>query len=138
MRASGFISDCVYLLYQKCHKINPNRGGSQADSFNWIINKKAMINLINCDNKCFQSAVTISLSHEEIENTKKNIQKEYKKGLKHLSRKDDWENFEKNSPIIVPNTLLVKKEKIYPPYVSKQNSKREKQVILLMIPNGEK
>ena len=97
-----------------------------------------MINLINCDDKCFQSAVTISLSHEEIENTKKNIQKEYKKGLKHLSRKDDWENFEKNSPIIVPNTLLVKKEKIYPPYVSKQNSKREKQVILLMIPNGEK
>ena len=73
MRAGGFISDCVYLLYQKCHKINPNRGGSQTDSFNWIINKKAMINLINCDDKCFQSAVTISLSHEEIENTKKNI-----------------------------------------------------------------
>ena len=29
-------------------------------------------------------------------------------------------------------------EKIYPAYVSKQNSKHEKQVILLMIPNGEK
>ena len=64
-----------------------------------------MINLINCDDKCFQSAVTISLSHEEIENTKKNIQKEYKKGLKYLSSKDDWEYFEKNSPIIAPNTL---------------------------------
>ena len=30
-----------------------------------------------------------------------------------------------------------KKEKIYPAYVSKHNSNREKQVILLMIPNGE-
>ena len=78
MRASGFISDCVYLLYQKCHKINPNRGGSQIDSFNWIINKKAVINLINCDDECFQSAVTISLSHEEIEKQKRI----YKKNIK--------------------------------------------------------
>ena len=29
------------------------------------------------------------------------------------------------------------KEKIYPAYVSKNNSNHEKQVILLMIPNGE-
>ena len=32
---------------------------------------------------------------------------------------------------------MVKKKKIYPAYVSKHNSNREKQVILLMIPNGE-
>ena len=30
-----------------------------------------------------------------------------------------------------------KKEKIYPDYVSKRDSNREKHVILLMIPNGE-
>ena len=30
-----------------------------------------------------------------------------------------------------------KKEKIYPAYVSKHNSNRENQVILLMISNGE-
>ena len=34
--------------------------------------------------------------------------------------------------------MYAKKEKIYPAYVSKHNSNREKQVILLMISNGEK
>ena len=34
--------------------------------------------------------------------------------------------------------LYAKKEKIYPGYVSKHNSNREKQVILLMISNREK
>ena len=32
---------------------------------------------------------------------------------------------------------MIKKKKIYPSYLSKHNSNREKQVILLMIPNGE-
>ena len=32
---------------------------------------------------------------------------------------------------------MLKEKKIYPAYVSKHNSNREKQVILLMIPNGE-
>ena len=33
---------------------------------------------------------------------------------------------------------MLKKEKVYPAYVSKHNSNREKKVILLMILNGEK
>ena len=33
---------------------------------------------------------------------------------------------------------MLKNKKIYPFYVSKHNSNYEKQVILLMIPNGEK
>ena len=33
--------------------------------------------------------------------------------------------------------MYAKKEKIYPAYVSKHNSNCKKQVILLMIPNGE-
>ena len=36
------------------------------------------------------------------------------------------------------NVLYAKKEKIYPAYVSKHNSNREKQGIVLMISNGEK
>ena len=32
---------------------------------------------------------------------------------------------------------MLKKKKIYPAYVSKHNSNREKQVIILMIPNEE-
>ena len=42
-----FVIDYVHLLYQKFHKINPNRGGSYIDSPDWIKNKKATINLIN-------------------------------------------------------------------------------------------
>ena len=32
---------------------------------------------------------------------------------------------------------MLEKKKIYPAYVSKHNSNHEKQVIILMIPNGE-
>ena len=32
---------------------------------------------------------------------------------------------------------MLKKKKIHPPYISKHNSNRQKQVILSMIPNGE-
>ena len=45
---------------------------------------------------------------------------------------------EKNNVTIGLNVLYAKKEKIYPAYVSKHNSNREKQVILLMISNREK
>ena len=68
MKSSDFVFDCVYLLYYKCHKINPNRGGSYRDSFDWIKNKKATANPINKkDNKSFQYAVSVALNHEEIE-----------------------------------------------------------------------
>ena len=43
----------------------------------------------------------------------------------------------KLSALLEKNILYLKKEKIYPGYVSKQNSNREKQVILLMIPSRE-
>ena len=38
---------------------------------------------------------------------------------------------------IVVNNLYFIQEKIYPPYVSKYNSNREKKVILSMVSNGE-
>ena len=47
------------------------------------------------------------------------------------------EKYEKNNVTIALNVLYAKKENIYPAYVSKHNSNREKQVILLMIPNGK-
>ena len=34
--------------------------------------------------------------------------------------------------------FMLKKKKVYPANLSKHNSNREKQVFLLMIPNGEK
>ena len=47
MKSSEFIFDYVHLLSHKCHKINPNRGGSYIDSPHWIRNKKATTYSIN-------------------------------------------------------------------------------------------
>ena len=67
MKGSEFIFDYFHLLYYKCHKIVPNRGGSYIDSHDWIKNKKVTINPINKqDNKCFQYTVALSLNHEKI------------------------------------------------------------------------
>ena len=67
MKDSEFVFDYVHLLYCKCHKVNPNRGGSCIDSPDWIKNKKkTKRNPINKnDNKCLQYAITV-LIHEEI------------------------------------------------------------------------
>ena len=48
-----FIFDYVDLLHHKCHKINPNHGGSYKDSPNRIKNKKATISPKNNEDKCF-------------------------------------------------------------------------------------
>ena len=41
MRGNDFFFDCIHLLCCKCHKINRNRGGSYADSPDWMKNKKS-------------------------------------------------------------------------------------------------
>ena len=38
MKSSQFIFDYINLLYYKCHKIFPNRGGSYIDSPYWTKN----------------------------------------------------------------------------------------------------
>ena len=52
------------------------------------------------------------------------------------SEKDDWKKIEKNNLTIALNVLRAKK-KAYPDRASRHNSNCEKQVVLLMIPNGE-
>ena len=145
MKGSEFVFDYVHLLYYKCHKTNPNRGGSYIDSPDWIKDKKATLNLINkTDNKCFQCTVTVALNHEEIKKDPQRITKlklfmnKYNwEGINFLSQKDDWKKIEKYNVTIALNVLYAEKEKIYPAYHSKHNSNREKQIILLIIPNGE-
>ena len=67
------------------------------------------------------------LNHEEI--------KKHSQPITNLqSKKDDWNKFKKNNISIGLTDLYAKK---YPAYVSKHNSNREKQVILLMIVYGE-
>ena len=76
MKGSEFFFDYVHLMYYKCHKINPNRGGSYIDSPGWIKNKKETINPINKkDNKYFQYAVTVALNLEEIAKNSERITK---------------------------------------------------------------
>ena len=86
------VFDHVQLFYYKCHKINPNGGGSYIDSPDWIENKKATINAINKkDNKWFQYAVSVVLNHEEIG---KHVER--MKALKFPSVKDCRKKNEKN------------------------------------------
>ena len=40
MKGNEFVFDYVQLLYYKCHKINPNRGGSYIDSLDREKKKK--------------------------------------------------------------------------------------------------
>ena len=76
MKSSEFVFDYVKLLYYKCHKVNPNRGGSYIDSLDWILNKKATTNPINKkDNKWFQYTVTVALNYEEIKTDPQRITK---------------------------------------------------------------
>ena len=126
MKGNELTFDYVHLLYYKCHKINPTHGGSYIDCPDWIKTENATINPINKkDNKCFQYA-----------KIKPFINKYNWEGKKFPSEKYDSKKFEKNNVTIAINVLHVKKEKIYPAYVSKNNSNREKQVILLIISNG--
>ena len=56
--------------------------------------------------------------------------KKYKwKGINFPLEKEDWKKLEKNNIAIALNVFYAKKEKMYPAYVSKNNSNREKQAI---------
>ena len=94
---------------------------------------------------CFQYAVTVRLNYEEIRRGPQRITKnkpfinKYNwEGVNFPSKKVDQKKFKKIYVTIFVNVLYAKKEKIHPAYVSKHNSNRKKQVILLMISNGEK
>ena len=144
MKGSEFVSDNVHSLYNKLHKISLNRGGSYIDSPEWLKNKKATINLKNNDDKCFQYALTVALNHEQIKKVPQRIRKvkpfidQYNwKEIGFPSHKKDWNELKK---ITALNILYVSHgtEEIRHAYRSKHNSKRENQVILLIITDGEK
>ena len=70
--------------------------------------------------KCFQYAVTVALSYEQIKKGPQRITKikpfinKYSwEGINFPSEKDDWKKFEKNNVTIALNVLYAKKEKIY-------------------------
>ena len=145
MRGSDFAFDGVNFLYYDFNKISINRGGSYIDSPKWLENKKSTINPKNNDYKCFQYAATLTLNLDKINGNPQRISKikpfieEYNwKDIDSPSTSKDWKKFELNNEIAL-NILYVphNTKKIEIAYKSKHNLTREKQVILLMISNGE-
>ena len=146
MKGSDFAVDGVNSLYYDFNKTSINRGGSYIDSLQWLKTKKSTINPKNNNDKCFQYAVTLSLNLNSIDNHPERISK-IKPFINKYNWKDidfpamskDWKKFESNNEIAL-NILYVphNNKKINIAYESKHNLTREKQVILLMISNGEK
>ena len=145
MRGSDFVFDGVNFLYYDFNKISISRGGSYIDSPKWLKNKKSTINPKNNDYKCFQYAVTLALNLDKINKNSQRISKikpfieEYNwKDIDFPSTSKDWKKFELNNEVVL-NILYVlhNTKKIEIAYKSKYNLTREKQVILLMISNGE-
>ena len=137
--------DGVNFLYYDFNKISLSRGGSYIDSPQWLKNKKSTINPINNDDKCFQYAVTLALNLDKIRKNPQRISK-IKPFIDQYNRKDidfpatskDWKKLEPNNEIAL-NILYVphNTKKIQVAYKSKHNLTCDKQVILLMISNGE-
>ena len=145
MRGSDFVFDGVNFLYYDFNETSISRGGSYIDSPKWLKDKKSTINPKNNDYKCFQYAVTLAINLDRINKNSQRISKikpfieEYNwKDIDFPSTSKDWKKFELNNEIAL-NILYVPNntKKIEIAYKSKHNLTREKQVILLMISNGE-
>ena len=146
MRGSDLEFDGVNFLYYDFNKISLNRGGSYIDSPKWLKDKKSTINPKDNDNKCFQYAVTLALNLDNIDNHPERISKikpfidQYNwKDIDFPANSKDWRKLELKNEIAL-NILYVphNTRKIQVAYKSKQNLTCDKQVILLMITDGEK
>ena len=145
LKGSDFAFDGVNYLYYNLNKISIRRGGSYIDSPKWLKDKKSTVNQINNDNKSFQYAVTLALNidktndhPERISKIKPFIEKYNWKDIDFPSTSKDWKKVEVNNEVAL-NILYVPHgtKKIEIAYKSKHNLTRERQVILLMISNGE-
>ena len=147
MRGSEFGFDGINLLYYDFNKISLNRGRSYIEPAKWIKDKRSIINPKNNDDKCFQYAITVTSNRDKINRDPQRISKikpfieQYNwNGIEFVVTSKDWKKFEQNNELIAVNVLYVPHgtKKTSLSYISKHNSNREKQVILLMIGNGEK
>ena len=147
IQSSDFIFNGVNYLYYDLNKVSISKDGSYIDSPKWLKNKKSTINPKNNDNKCFQYAITLALNYDKFDRNPQRISKikpfieNYNwKDIDFPSRRKDWNKFELNNNNIALNILYVpfNTKKIEISYKSKYNLAREKQIILLMISNGEK
>ena len=146
MRGSEFQFDGVDFLYYDFNKTSINRGGSYIDSPKWLKNIKSTINPKNNDDKCFQYGVTLALNLDKIKKDPQRVSKikafieKYNwEDINFPSTSKDWKKFECNNEVVL-NILYVpyNTKKINIAYKPKNNLTQEKQIILLMISDGQK
>ena len=138
--------DGINFFYYSFNKTSINRGGTYIDSPKWLKDKKSTMNPKNNDDKCFQYAVTLALNLDNINKHPQRISK-IKPFIDQYNWKDidfpptnkDWRKLELNNDIAL-NILYIphNTKKIQLAYRSKNNLTCDKQVILLMITDGEK
>ena len=146
MRGSDFEFDGINFFYYNFNKTSIYRGGSHIDSPKWLKDKKSTINPKNNDYKCFQYAATLALNLNTINKDPQRISK-IKSFINNYNWKDtdfpstskDWKKIECNNEVAL-NILYVTNgtKKINIVYRSKDNLTYDKQIILLMITDGEK
>ena len=143
---SNFVFESDDLLSYHLHKISLKRGKSHIKSPEWVLNKRVTINPKNKGN-CFQYSITVALNHQNIQNHPERISNiklfidQYNwEGIDFPAGIKDWKKFEQNNKTIALNILFAphNEKTINLAYKSKYNRKRENQVVLLMITNGEK
>ena len=146
MRGSELEFDGVNFLYYDFNKTSINRGGSYIDSPKWLKDKKSTINPKNDDDKCFQYAVTLALNLDKnkkdpqrVSKIKPFIEKYNWEDIDFPSTSKDWKKFECNNEVAL-NILYVPyhTKKINIAYKSKNNLTQGKQIVLLMISDGQK
>ena len=142
-KGSDFIFESVDLLSYSVHKISLKTGESYIKSPEWVLNKRATINPKHKYNKCFQYSITVVLNHQNIERISKIepfINQYNWEGIDFPAGIKDWKKFERNNKTIALNILFIphNTKTINLACKSKYNRKRENQVVLLMITNGEK
>ena len=146
MRGSEFEFDGANFLYYDFNKTSINRGGCYIDSPKWLKDKKSTINPRNNDDKCFQYAVTLALNlgkikkdPQRVSKIKPFIEKYNSEDIDFPSTSKDWKKFECNNEVAL-NILYVPYniKKINIAYKSKNNLTQKRQIILLMISDGQK
>ena len=146
MRGSEFEFDGINFFYYDFNKTSIYSGGTYIDSPKWLINKKSTINTKNNDDKCFQYAVTLALNLDNINKHPQRISiikpfiDQYNwKDIDFLPNNKDWRKLELNNDIAL-NILYIphNTKKIQLAFRSKNTLTCDKQVILLMITDGEK
>ena len=141
MRGSEFEFDGINFLYYNFNKTSIYRAGSYINSQKWLKDKKSTINPKNNDYKCFQYGATLALNLNRINKDPQRISN-YNYNWKDIdfpSTSKYWKKFKSNNEVVL-NILYVPNgtKKINIAYRSKYNLTYDKQIILLMITDGEK